>query len=141
MIDKYGEAVFADEVRKTLEHACAKFASAVVDYHVAPTPPDVDRMPAHQWLVEFEAPPDDLDAMSSVMDAYLQDINRHYMIRREAQAFGPPQIVSLPKGTYFQWLKKTRARVSAQTKVPRMSEERAIADSVLETAGLMGNGE
>ncbi|NND72495.1 MAG: GH3 auxin-responsive promoter [Rhodothermales bacterium] len=136
MIDKYGEAVFADEARKTLEYACAKFGYAVVDYHVAPSPPDVDRMPAHQWLVEFDTPPADLDTMSSVMDEYLQEINRHYMIRREAQAFGPPQIVSLPPGTYFKWLKKTKTRVSAQSKVPRMSEERQIADSVLETAGI-----
>lgn len=136
MIDKYGEAVFADEVRKTLEIACAKFSSTVVDYHVAPTPPSVDRMPAHQWLIEFETPPADLDAMSSVMDKYLQEINRHYMIRREAEAFGPPQIISLPKGTFYKWMKKTKKRVSAQSKVPRMSEERDVADGVLETASM-----
>lgn len=137
MIDKYGEAVFGDEVRKTLEMACAKFSSPVVDYHVAPTTPRVDRMPAHQWLIEFETPPGDLDAMSLVMDNYLQEINRHYMIRREAEAFGPPQIVSLPRGTFYEWLKQTKERVSAQSKVPRMSEEREVADGVLQAASLL----
>ncbi|NNE46697.1 MAG: GH3 auxin-responsive promoter, partial [Rhodothermales bacterium] len=54
-----------------------------------------------------------------------------YQIRREAGAFLEPQIVPVPRGTFENWLKGTKERVSAQSKVLRMSEERQIADSVL----------
>jgi hypothetical protein len=63
------------------------------------------------------------------------DVNRHYVIRREAQAFQPPTVVPLPVGTFLSWLEATRDRVGAQSKVPRMSEDRKIADSILQLSG------
>ena len=131
MIDKYGEAVFGEEVRAALEQAGSATGARVRDYHVAPLPPARDRLPTHQWLVEFEQEPDALDAFAEALDAYLQEVNRHYQIRREARAFDRPVVVPLPRGTFYAWLKATKDRVSSQTKVPRMSEERHVADGVL----------
>ena len=138
MIDKYGEAVFGDEARAALLDACQKVGAAVADYHIAPSLPDRRRLPSHQWLVEFERPPDDTAALSALIDEYLQRVNRHYQIRREAKAFDAPQIVVLERGAFYRWMKATRSRVSAQSKVPRMSEERTIADSLLKLIGLEG---
>ena len=135
MIDKYGEAVFGEETREALERACRQTHARVRDYHVAPQTASIERLPAHQWLVEFEQEPDDLAAFAAVIDAYLQEVNRHYQIRREAHAFDPPEIVPLPPGTFYAWLKKTKKAISGQTKVPRMSEERQVADGVLALAG------
>ncbi len=138
MIDKYGEAVFGDEARAALLEACQKLGAAVADYHIAPSLPDRRRLPSHQWLVEFERVPDDTGALSALIDEYLQRVNRHYQIRREAKAFDAPEIVVLPRGSFYRWMKETRARVSAQSKVPRMSEERHIADSLLKLTGFGG---
>ena len=134
MIDKYGEAVFGEEARAALERACRETDAQVRDFHVAPRLADLDHLPAHQWLVEFEKEPESLDAFATVIDGSLQAVNRHYQIRREARAFGPPEIVSLPQGTFYAWLKKTRKTISGQTKVPRLSEERQVADGVLALA-------
>lgn len=131
MIDRYGEAVFGEEARAALQAACEGTGARVRDYHVAPKPPDVDRLPAHQWLIEFEQSPASADTFASIIDEYLCEVNRHYQIRREAGAFDPPEIVMLPEGSFYRWLVKTKGRVSGQTKVPRLSEERAIADDVL----------
>ncbi len=131
MLDRYGEAVFGEEARAALERACEATGARVVDYHVAPRPVALSRLPAHQWLVEFATPPDDLDAFARAIDAYLQAVNRHYQIRREAHAFDPPEIVSLPQGAFYDWLKGAKKKISGQTKVPRMSEERALANAVL----------
>jgi hypothetical protein len=95
-------------------------------------------MPSHEWLVEFEQSPADMAAFAAAIDQYLQDVNRHYQIRREARAFGAPTVEALPDGTFYAWLKETKDRVSGQTKVPRMSDERTVADAVLRVA--QGNG-
>ena len=136
MIDKYGEAVFGEEARGALERACATTGAQIRDFHVAPRPPvGIDHLPGHEWLIEFEQEPEHLDAFADAIDTYLQAVNRHYQIRREARAFDPPAIVPLPNGTFYAWLKKNKRAISGQTKVPRMSEERHVADGVLALAG------
>ncbi len=135
MIDKYGEAVFGEEARAALRAACAETGAHVADYHVAPRVVENGGLPGHEWLVEFEAPPADLEAFAAAIDAYLQRVNRHYQIRREARAFDAPVVRALPGGTFYAWLKQAKGRVSGQTKVPRMSEERDVADHVLRVAG------
>ncbi len=134
MMDGYGEAVFGEDAREAIESACSETGARLADYHVAPRLLTSERLPAHQWLVEFELEPADDDRFLRALDARLSAINRHYQIRREALAFDPPELVSLPRGTYRAWLEATRPSVSAQTKVPRMSEARTIADGILATA-------
>jgi len=135
MLDKYGEAVYGDEARSALGKACEATGAQVANFHITCPPVSGSSLPGHEWLIEFETPPPNLDRFSMVIDDYLQEVNRHYLIRREAGAFLPPTITPLSEGSYFEWLKKTKKRVSAQTKVPRMSEEREIADALLTISG------
>jgi hypothetical protein len=130
MIDKYGEAVYGDEARAALRHACDATGAHVADYHVAPTTAADGETPGHEWLVEFERPPETLAAFETALDAHLQEVNRHYKIRREAGAFAAPQLAALPEGAFYDWLKATKDSISGQTKVPRMSEERDVADGI-----------
>lgn len=134
MIDKYGEAVFGDEARAALRAACDETGARVANYHIAPRATRNGGVPGHEWLVEFEESPADPAAFAAAIDAHLQRVNRHYQIRREAHAFEAPVIEALPAGTFYNWLKATKDRVSGQTKVPRMSEERTVADAVLRVA-------
>lgn len=135
VLDTYGEAVYGDEARKALEKACEETGAQTTNYHIAPIPASQASLPGHEWLIEFDEPPADVSTFANVIDRHLQEINRHYVIRREAQAFHPPQISSLRHGTFFEWLQRTKKRVSAQTKVPRMSEGREIADALLKISG------
>lgn len=135
VLDTYGEAVYGDEARKALEKACEITGAQTTNYHIAPIPVSNASLPGHEWLIEFDEPPADTDLFARVIDDHLQEINRHYLIRREAQAFLPPKISSLHRGTFFEWLQATRKRVSAQTKVPRMSEAREIAEALLKISG------
>ncbi len=131
MLDLYGEAVFGDEARAALEEACRKTGACVRDYHIAPRPATRDQPPTHQWLIEFEQPPADLSAFAAAIDAHLQQINRHYQIRREARAFDQPEIVALPAGAFLEWLRRHRKRLSGQSKIPRMRPDRSLADALL----------
>jgi hypothetical protein len=89
--------------------------------------------PGHEWLIEFEEAPGDLGAFSTLLDEYLQNVNRHYQMRREARAFDAPTISAVPEGGFYNWLKATKDSISGQTKVPRMSDNRSVADGVLAT--------
>ena len=135
VLDSYGEAVYGDEARKALEKACQVTGAQTTNYHISPIPTSNASLPGHEWLIEFDEPPAEVEQFSRVIDAYLQEVNRHYIIRREAQAFHPPKISSLKRGTFFEWLNQTRKRVSAQSKVPRMSENREIAEALLKISG------
>jgi len=135
MIDEYGEALYGDEARAALRAACEATGAHVVDYHIAPRPMDGEERPGHEWLIEFENRPDDLDAFVQHIDEHLQSVNRHYQMRREAKAFEPPLVSALPDGAFYNWLKATKDSISGQTKVPRMSSDRTVADGLLKTAG------
>jgi len=133
MIDEYGEALYGDEARAALRHACDETGAHVVDYHIAPRSlqdGDEER-PGHEWVIEFDDSPENLDAFSDRLDEYLQDVNRHYQMRREARAFDAPTVSAVPDGTFYKWLKATKDEISGQTKVPRMSDDRDVADGVL----------
>ena len=131
VIDKYGEAMYGDEARAALEYACRKTDASVHDYHVAPIDLGPDKMPGHQWIIEFDGAQPDPKSFSELIDSRLQSVNRHYAIRREARAFLPPEIVAVSNGTFYKWLILSRVSVSAQSKIPRMSGDRRIADAVL----------
>ena len=135
MIDKYGEAVFGDEARAAIRRAAEATGTHVTHYHVAPRTLANGDLPGHEWIVEFEQRPADLSAFAKAIDTYLQDVNRHYQIRREANAFAAPHISAVRTGAFYDWLKATKDAISGQTKVPRMSESRDVADGVLETDG------
>lgn len=140
MIDRYGEAVFGEEARAAMQAACQAMGARMTDFHLAPHPKagSAQALPSHQWLVEFEeeaAPP--AQAFGQALDRHLQKVNRHYRIRREAKAFGAPEVRVLPPGTFYRWLQHEKDRMSGQTKVPRMSEGRDVAEGVLHAAGAL----
>jgi len=135
MIDKYGEAVFGEDARAAINKACKITNSLVREYHVSSIPPNGTRVPTHEWLLEFSRRPDDYKAFARALDSILCDINRHYQIRREANAFDPPEIVIVPNGTFNSRLKTSRGEIRSQAKIPRMSDQRTVADGILAHAG------
>ena len=134
MLDKYGEAVFGDEAKQALAAACEETGATVLQYHVTHTPSHPTRPPSHHWLVEFERAPPDIGAFQDVLDAALKKAGHHYEDRREGMAFDKPLVTVLEPGTFFGWMGASGKRVTVQTKVPAMSEERDFADAVLNWA-------
>jgi len=134
MIDEYGEAIYGDEVRAALKSACEATEAHVADYHVAPCRSTNGAQPGHEWLIEFDRTPNDLQAFEHALDDHLRDANRHYYIRREGEALAGPDVSVLPDGAFYDWLKATKDEISGQTKIPRMSDNRDVADGVLAAA-------
>ncbi|MFB6271441.1 MAG: GH3 auxin-responsive promoter family protein [Salinibacter sp.] len=136
MIDEYGEAIYGDEVRAALKEACEATGAHVADYHVAPRCSTNGEQPGHEWLIEFEQAPDDLRTFEHTLDEYLREVNRHYYIRREGDAIDGPDVSALPERAFYDWLRATNDDISGQTKVPRMSDTRDVADGLLSVAAV-----
>lgn len=139
MLDRYGEAVGGEEIREAMREACAITGARVRDFHVTARRPSDHHRPAHQWLVEFERPPGSTVKFAEALDSYLKFVNRHYRIRREARAFDAPEVCSLNRGAFIAWLLHSKKKAGAQTKVPRLCEERHVADSVLSVSETIFN--
>jgi hypothetical protein len=140
MMDRYGEALFAEETRAALSRACEKEGATVREYHVAPRTTEAadaasdGHAPRHQWLVEFESAPAGRRAFADALDEHLRAANRHYGIRRETDALRSPEVVALPEGAFHRWLDYAHETVSAQTKVPRIADDRHVAEPLLRLA-------
>ncbi len=137
-INVFGEEVMVENTDAALQIACEKTGTTVRDYTVAPLYLEAGQRGAHQWLIEFITPPSDLAAFRVILDETLRQLNSDYDAKRSGDlALGLLEIVVLPEGTFHRWLAE-RGRLGGQNKVPRLSNTRDYADSIL--AGLACSG-
>lgn len=86
---------------------------------------------AHQWLIEFEKEPNNFEFFVSLLDENLKKQNSDYEAKRYNNfVLQEPNVIKLPANTFYQWLKANN-KLGGQHKVPRLSNERKIADELL----------
>ncbi len=130
-INVFGEELMIDNVEKALKIACEKTQSSVSEYTVAPIYISDIETGAHQWLIEFYKPPEDLAFFVEVLDNALKSINSDYEAKRfNNYTLRAPQIVVLQEGTFYEWMKR-RNKVGGQFKIPRLCNERTYVDQIL----------
>src|SRR5690606_28298196 len=87
---------------------------------------------AHEWIIEFEEPPDDFGRFCEVLDAALREVNSDYDAKRSNDlALRFPIIHRVPDGTFYRWM-KSRGKLGGQNKVPRLANDRVYLDDILE---------
>ena len=135
-VSVFGEHVFAGEVEAAIAHACSVTGAEVRDFHVAPVYPTIQQPSAcHQWLIEFIAEPQDINAFSRLLDERLQRENKNYeRFRRGNAAFRPLEPVVLPTG-FFERVMRECGRSGAQAKTPRLCNNREFASLLLSAYG------
>jgi hypothetical protein len=137
VVDAFGENVIVEEVERALVAACRRAHAEVVEFTVAPRYPSPEEpRGGHDWLVEFDEPPRcSLDVFACALDETLMALNSDYRTKRAAGVgMVEPRLVELPAGTFYRWM-RGRGQLGDQHKVPRVTNDRAIAESLLATAG------
>ncbi|MCB0410260.1 MAG: GH3 auxin-responsive promoter family protein, partial [Flavobacteriales bacterium] len=130
-INAFGEELIVDNAENALKNACEKTNSKIKDYTVAPVYLKEGKNGKHQWLIEFDEPPLNLDYFTEVLDNALKNLNSDYEAKRYHNLIlDLPEIISLPKNTFYQWMKMNN-KLGGQHKVPRLSNHRKIVDEVL----------
>jgi hypothetical protein len=130
-MNAFGEEVIVDNSDKAIAVAAQKTNSVVTDYTAAPVYFTSESNGAHEWLVEFEKKPEDLQAFIVELDNALKNANSDYEAKRQKDiALRLPIVHALPPGTFTQWL-HSKNKIGGQHKVPRLSNERTILEEIL----------
>jgi hypothetical protein len=134
-INAFGEEIIIDNAERAMNAACAATGASVRDYTVAPVYLSLNNRGCHEWLIEFEETPDDLEHFATHLDNYLREINSDYDAKRnKSLALDSPIVRALPQDTFYNWLKQ-RGKLGGQHKVPRLSNDRSYADDILSMVG------
>lgn len=130
-ISAFGEHVIGKEVEEAMNKAMVKFDFSISEFTVAPQiiPPG-EELPYHEWLVEFEQVPENLQKVAEFLDAEMQLQNSYYLDLIVGKILQPLIIRSLKKNSFQQYM-KSQGKLGGQNKVPRLSNDRKIADALL----------
>ena len=124
-INAFGEEVIADNADRALERACRETGAVVGEYTVAPCYMSLRERGAHEWIVEFEREPADRAPFARVLDGELRAINSDYDAKR-LTTLDLPRITVVERGRFLEWMRR-----KGKNKVPRLMNDRRVADSVL----------
>lgn len=130
-VNAFGEEVMVDNTDKALAQTCTATSATVVDYTVAPIYFQQQDRGRHEWLIEFEHPPVDLERFTQLLDRNLQAINSDYEAKRYKNlALARLKLTVLPRGTFQEWL-RAKGKLGGQHKVPRLANDRKYIDEIL----------
>ena len=122
--------MIAKEVDQALTTAVKTSNARVTEYTVAPQITPVDGLPYHEWFIEFEKEPEDLDVFIQTIDSALQEQNAYYKDLITGKVLQQLHIKKVKKGGFKSYM-KTIGKLGGQNKIPRLSNDRKIAESLL----------
>ena len=129
-ISAFGEHVIGEEVESAILSVAKQENLEITEFTVAPRVTPIDgSLPYHEWYVEFVHPPADLKLFSSKVDKSLQGLNSYYFDLVEGRVLQPLIMHSLEKDAFRNYM-KSKGRLGGQNKVPRLSNDRLIADEL-----------
>jgi hypothetical protein len=119
-----------DSAEKALMVACQKTDAIISEYTVAPVYLESDTKAAHEWLIECEQKPSDMNLFISTLDNELMKLNSDYEAKRSNNILLQPPIVQfVPQGTFLAWL-SSRKRLGGQYKIARLSNNRDLIEEI-----------
>ncbi|RYU92525.1 GH3 auxin-responsive promoter family protein [Mucilaginibacter terrigena] len=131
-ISAFGEHVIGEEVEQALMGVAAEEGVEVIEFTVAPqVAPTTGELPYHEWFVEFGKEPKDPAAFALKVDKALQQKNIYYFDLIEGNILQPLIVRSLKKDTFINYM-RSQGKLGGQNKVPRLSNDRKIADELKE---------
>ncbi|MEJ6711112.1 MAG: GH3 auxin-responsive promoter family protein [Flavobacteriales bacterium] len=126
----FGEHVIAKEVEFAIKGAMQKYPEVkLTEFTVAPEVKPIEGLPHHEWFIEFATEPNDIDLFANCLDDLLQDQNTYYKDLISGKVLKKLEIKTLQKGAFNLYM-KTQGKLGGQNKVPRLANDRKIADQL-----------
>ncbi|MEL0225090.1 MAG: GH3 auxin-responsive promoter family protein [Flavobacteriaceae bacterium] len=131
-INAFGEELVIENADRAIAVAALTCDVEVVDYSVAPIFMEGNKKGSHEWMIEFKKVPKDLMQFQSVLDQELKRLNSDYEAKRyKDMTMVLPKINVAQQGLFYRWLEHKK-KLGGQHKVPRLSNDRKLMDSLLE---------
>jgi hypothetical protein len=128
-ISAFGEHVIGEEVEAALMAAAKQTGARIIEFTVAPMIQTSGELPYHEWFVSFEAPPKDMAAFSKLVDDQLRAKNIYYDDLITGGILQPLKIRAMRPDAFIEYM-KSEGKLGGQNKVPRLSNDRKIAEGL-----------
>ena len=128
-ISAFGEHVIGKEVEAAIQDAIKNTELTVSEFTVAPQIEDAVGLPYHEWFIEFEGEVQGLDKLASRLDFEMQKQNDYYKDLITGNVLQPLKITALQKDAFQNYMKSI-GKLGGQNKLPRLSNDRKIADAL-----------
>lgn len=130
-INTFGEEIITDNTDNAIQVACERTNALVREYTVAPVFMEANETGGHEWIIEFNQLPENLDFFIEVLDNALKSLNSDYEAKRVNNLAIRRPIVHIAKnGTFYDWL-NSKGKLGGQHKIPRLSNDRILITELL----------
>ena len=130
-INVFGEELVVENAEKALSMTCEITKCEITNYTVGPIFMGSKTKGSHEWLIEFEKKPDDINKFMEILDLNLQRLNSDYEAKRyKSSTLEIPKIQVARKNLFYDWL-ASKNKLGGQNKVPRLSNSREYIDELI----------
>jgi hypothetical protein len=123
----FGEHVISEEVEKSISLAAQEFAATIKEFHVAPQVEPKEGLPYHEWLIEFDRAPVDMDKFAARIDESLAELNPYYRDLITGNILKQAVMTPLKTGAFIEAM-RSRGKLGGQNKIPRLANDRSFAE-------------
>ena len=135
-INAFGEELIIDNAEKALEEACRATGAIIAEYTAGPVFMGAASKGTHEWIIEFEQSPSDIEKFTEILDEKLKSLNSDYEAKRFRDInLVRPVVRLVPPGTFIEWL-RTKNKFGGQNKVPRLFNSREYIEELYTIAGI-----
>tara|TARA_B100000900_G_scaffold328679_1_gene288974 strand:- start:1484 stop:2977 length:1494 start_codon:yes stop_codon:yes gene_type:complete len=127
----FGEHVIGKEVENALQITLEKHPAEINEFHVAPQVSPEKGLPFHEWFIEFKKEPKSLGDFVAFLDENMQSQNTYYKDLIDGKVLRPLIFSKIKKGGFIKYMKSV-GKLGGQNKVPRLANNRDIADKLRE---------
>jgi hypothetical protein len=125
-ISAFGEHVISEEVDAAMKVACDSHEAQIVEFHVAPQVTPDNGLPYHEWFVEFDKLPADMNAFAETLDQQMCERNIYYKDLISGNVLRTAVLTRVKSGAFIEYM-KSEGKLGGQNKVPRLSNDRKLA--------------
>jgi GH3 auxin-responsive promoter len=130
-INVFGEELIIENADTALRKTAGITQSEILDYTAGPIFMKGKEKGAHEWIIEFKTPPDNIKKFEEVLDRSLQEVNSDYEAKRfNNTTLNAPKIHSARENLFYDWL-KAYGKLGGQHKIPRLSNSRDFIEELL----------
>lgn len=130
-ISAFGEHVIGEEVEKAMKKTLEQFPGVeVTEFTVAPQVNPTVGLPLHEWYIEFRRAPSDMELFERILDDNLQSMNSYYFDHVSGSVLRRLKVIKVRPDSFIDYM-KSLGKLGGQNKVPRLSNERSIAEKLI----------
>lgn len=131
VLNAYGEELMVGNVDEAIRILNEEHGYEILEYTGAPIYKNDDINGGHEWVIEFKTIPEDKNKFIEQFDKSLKNLNADYEAKRNMDiilAF--PKVHFVNEGTFYKWM-QGRGKIGGQNKIPRLSEDRGLLETLL----------